>query len=382
MINIYEIKINTQITNNENLLKELFNELNCVIFLVDLISEESYENFLNLITTLKYSNIIKDDSNYLTMLLVLNKSDLNEERKISAEKIKEFKESNPLFETIEISLKTQNNIQELLSKISNGFFKKENKIFLSDSIKEYEKQYTDDFIESSNLEPEGTISCILIGDSETGKSSFLIRYFKNEFSYTFLTTIGTDKEVKMIKINDKLYKFVLWDTAGQERFRSIPGKYFQNAHGIFLLFDVNNRDTFNDVEKWMDDVKNNISSTKKTNIYLIGNKIDLGRKVTKEEGLEIANKFGIKYFECSNKLNLNITEIMSNMIMDCYKNIKDDKKNKRTKLTEKGKKKNSIDSFSEIKKFKTELCHSWELTGSCKYGLNVSFIIYNNYLIF
>lgn len=339
MINIYEIKINTQITNNENLLKELFNELNCVIFLVDLTSEESYENFLNLITTLKYSNIIKDDSNYLTMLLVLNKSDLNEERKISAEKIKEFKESNPLFETIEISLKTQNNIQELLSKISNGFFKKENKIFLSDSIKEYENQCTDDFIEYSNLEPEGTISCILIGDSETGKSSFLIRYFKNEFSYTFLTTIGTDKEVKMIKINDKLYKFVLWDTAGQERFRSIPGKYFQNAHGIFLLFDVNNRDTFNDVEKWMDDVKNNISSTKKTNIYLIGNKIDLGRKVTKEEGLEIANKFGIKYFECSNKLNLNITEIMSNMIMDCYKNIKDNKKNKRTKLTEKGKKK-------------------------------------------
>ena len=44
------------------------------------------------------------------------------------------------------------------------------------------------------------------------------------------------------------------------------------------------------------------------------------------------------------------------------------------------KKKNNIDSLSEIKKFKTELCHSWELTGSCKYGLNVSFIFYNNFL--
>jgi hypothetical protein len=44
------------------------------------------------------------------------------------------------------------------------------------------------------------------------------------------------------------------------------------------------------------------------------------------------------------------------------------------------KKKNNIDSLSEIKKFKTELCHSWELTGTCKYGLNVSFIIYNNFL--
>ena len=43
------------------------------------------------------------------------------------------------------------------------------------------------------------------------------------------------------------------------------------------------------------------------------------------------------------------------------------------------KKKNNNDSFSEIKKFKTELCHSWELTGSCKYGLNVSLIIFNNY---
>ena len=338
MINIIEIKIYDKIINNENLLKELFYELNCVIFLVDATSEESFKNFLNLISALKNLEIIKNDSNYLTTLLVLNKTDLNEERKITVEKIKEFKDSNPLFDTVEISLKTQNNIEELTSKLYNAFNKKENIIFPIDNIKEYENQYSDDFMEDLNLNPEGTINCILIGDSETGKSSFLIRYFKNEFSYTFLTTIGTDKEVKMVKIKDKLYKFVLWDTAGQERFRSIPGKYFQNAHGIFLLYDVNKRNTFNDVEKWMEDVKNNISSNKKTNIYLIGNKIDLERVVTKEEGIKMANAFGLKYFECSNKLNLNIQEIMSHMIIDCYENIKKDD-NKGTKLRKGGKKK-------------------------------------------
>ena len=319
MINIYEIKINTQITNNENLLKELFNELNCVIFLVDLISEESYENFLNLITTLKYSNIIKDDSNYLTMLLVLNKSDLNEERKISAEKIKEFKESNPLFETIEISLKTQNNIQELLSKISNGFFKKENKIFLSDSIKEYENQCTDDFIEYSNLEPEGTISCILIGDSETGKSSFLIRYFKNEFSYTFLTTIGTDKEVKMIKINDKLYKFVLWDTAGQERFRGLAKNYFHGCNGFILVYDITNKKSFEQLKGWMNDAKEKMDEGCK--MIVVGNKKDceseraIGEDVLKEFG----EKNNVETMEVSAKTNEGIDAIFNTMVEELLK---------------------------------------------------------------
>ena len=339
MINIIEIKINENLENQEYLIKEFFYELNCVLFLVDLTSEESFNIFMNFIEKLKTLEIIKDDSNYLTMILVLNKSDLKDQRKITEEKINEFKSSNPLFDSIEISLKKKENIKELTSKLYKAFNKKENLVYPSDSIKELENQYTDEIVDNSQIVPEGTISCILIGDSETGKSSFLIRYFKNEFSLTFLTTIGTDKEVKLIKINNKIYKFVLWDTAGQERFRSIPGKYFQNAHGIFLLYDVSKKQSFENIERWMEDVKNNISANKVINLYLIGNKIDLNREVTKEEGIDMAENLKIKYFECSNKLNLNINEIMSHMIMDCYNNFKDDIENKGTVIKKGGKSK-------------------------------------------
>ena len=330
-----EVKINEK-SNDNNLIKEIFNELNCVIFLADLTSEESFNNIKNLISKLKNLEIIKDDSNYLTMLLVLNKSDINEERKITEEKINEFKTSNPLFDSLEISLKENTNIKELTTKIYKAFTKKENMLYPYDNIRELENQFIDDTYGKVNFNPEGTINCILIGDSETGKSSLLMRYFKNEFSYNFLTTIGTDKEVKIIKIEDKLYKFVLWDTAGQERFRSIPVKYFQNAHGIFLFYDVTKRETFENVEKWMEDVKNNVSSNKHSNVYLIGNKIDLNREVTKEEGIKMAENLKIKYYECSNKLNLNVNEIMSHMIIDCYNNIKNDNNQGGTSLKKGG----------------------------------------------
>ena len=70
----------------------------------------------------------------------------------------------------------------------------------------------------------------------------------------------------------------------------------------------------------------NISENKKTNMYLIANKIDLKRDVTKEEGEKMAKDLGMKYFECSVKLNVNVNEIISHMIMDCYENNKNNTK--------------------------------------------------------
>ena len=341
MINIMEIKINEKLLDDDNFINYLFNELNCAIFYIDLTSAKNLDNLKDFFLRLKNLEIIKDNMNNLTMLLVLNKSDIKEEIKITEEKINEFKNSNPFLDTIEISLENKTNINELTTKIYSAFSKKENLIYPSDNIKLFEKQYTEDLIEQYNIEEEGLINCILLGDSESGKSSLSLRYSKNEFSYSFISTIGIDKEIKLIKVNDKIYKFILWDTAGQERFRSLPTKYFQNAHGIFILFDVSKRESFDNVEKWMTDVNNNISKSKTTNVYLIGNKIDLEREVTKEEGNNMANKLGIKYFECSNKLNLNINDIMSNMILDCIKNFKNDNTNKGTQLKSERKNKKS-----------------------------------------
>ena len=319
MINIFEIKINNNILDNEYLLKELFFELKCALFLVDLTSEESFSSFISLITKLKECNIITKDSNYLTTILVLNKSDLEKERKITEEKIKEFLDSNPLFDSIEISLKTQNNIPELNTKIYNSYHKKENLIFPSDYIKEYKKDKKNGSINNFKLELANNISCLLIGDSYSGKFPFMINYMKNNPNETFLSTIGIDKEIKYMKIKDKLYKFTLWDSNGEERFRSYPKKYIQNADGFFVFFDANNYSSFDLLENWLPDINTYKESNSK--IYLIGIVDDVKREITKEEGMKKAKEYGAQYFECNNKLNLNINEIVSHMIMDCYNNM-------------------------------------------------------------
>ncbi len=132
---------------------------------------------------------------------------------------------------------------------------------------------------------------------------------KGQFTETFLSTIGFDKQVKILKVNGMLFRIVLWDTAGQERFRSLPKKYYQNADGIFLFFDVTNEVSFENVAKWMDEVNNfanksnlesfcdfddNVNEEKKElNIYLIGHKIDLvnKRKITKEKAVAKAQGY-------------------------------------------------------------------------------------------
>ena len=309
ILNIIEIKINDDLIKNKSLLDGLFFECHCALFLIDLTSEKSFESFKELITSLELNDTIgKDDNKYLSQILVLNKIDLESDIKVNKESIKEFLDTHPLFSSLELSLKEFKGIP--------------------DKIQEYES-HNREIIQFSKLNLEGTISCILMGDSETGKSSFLLRYFKDKFSEAFLMTIGLDKEVKIVKILGKEIKFILWDTAGQERFKSLPGKYFQNADGIFLLFDVHKRESFNNVKKWVEDI-NVGTNNKKVNMYLIGNKIDLEREVSKEEGISIAEELGMKYFESSNKINVNINEIISHMLMDCYNNIKD-KKSKETK---------------------------------------------------
>ena len=339
MININEITINDDLMNNKFILEGLFYECHCILFVIDLTSKESFVNLVKFISSLEQNKFIENDSNYLTIILVLNKSDLEQEIKIDKGEINEFLQKYPLINSIEISSINQKGIPELTQKIYDGFTKNENLSFPLDNLKFNENQYNYRSYDSSNLDTEGTINCMLIGDSETGKSSFLIRYVRNNFSDIFLTTIGLDKEIKIYQHMDKKYRLILWDTAGQERFKSLPKKYFQNADGILLLYDVSKKDTFEHVKNWIEDIKFNLNEERKTNIYLIGNKLDLERNVTREEGLEMARELGIKYFECSNKLNININEIMAHMIMDCSDGIKKEKKENKLKNNRKNKKK-------------------------------------------
>ena len=89
-----------------------------------------------------------------------------------------------------------------------------------------------------------SIKLLMIGDSDVGKTSILTKYVNDQFSNTFITTIGIDFKIKYIKVNNKNIKLQLWDTAGQERFRSITISYFRGAQGAIVTYNVTDRSNF------------------------------------------------------------------------------------------------------------------------------------------
>ncbi len=77
-----------------------------------------------------------------------------------------------------------------------------------------------------------------------GKSSLLLRYTQNEFNVEYMPTIGIDFRLKTVDVKGKTIKVQVWDTAGQERFRTITHNYYRGAHGIALVYDVTNLQSF------------------------------------------------------------------------------------------------------------------------------------------
>ena len=137
----------------------------------------------------------------------------------------------------------------------------------------------------------------IIGDSQTGKSSILNVYLGNDFTYDILSNIGIDKQSveKQMKDGNKI-KIIFWDTAGQERFHSLSSGTIKNSQGIIICFALNDKQSFENVVLWLEDVRN---VSEKIPIVLFGNKCDLvdERKVTKEEIDRFVKKNDLDYFE-------------------------------------------------------------------------------------
>ena len=130
---------------------------------------------------------------------------------------------------------------------------------------------------------------LVLGDPSVGKSCFLIRYTEDTFQDVYLSTIGMDCKYKdVILEEDKSIRLQIWDTAGQDRFRSITKNLYKGAAGIMLIYDITNRNTFDNVKKWVNSIKEEVTS--KVVIILVGNKIDLDKKrqVQTDEGEQIA----------------------------------------------------------------------------------------------
>ena len=151
---------------------------------------------------------------------------------------------------------------------------------------------------------------IFVGDACTGKTSIINRIIDNPFNDTYEVSIGIDFMSKNIRFRGQNIKIQIWDSAGQEKYMGLIPSYVRNSSIVFIVYDVANRDTFNNVENWISFVKN----IEKTTLILCGNKVDLSREVETKEGQELASKEGILFFECSAKTNENIKNMFFSSI--------------------------------------------------------------------
>jgi small GTP-binding protein len=178
-----------------------------------------------------------------------------------------------------------------------------------------------------------TFKVLTIGESGVGKTCILLRYTDNKFSKHHLTTIGIDFKTKIINYFNKKIKLYIWDTAGQERFRNIAQQYYNGADGIFLVFDVTDRVSFEKVTEWMKQILS-YNTKDRVGIILLGNKIDAeNRLVSFEEGNNLANEFNITYFETSALTNFNLEEAFSCMVDEIVKKKKIEVKEDKGRIT-------------------------------------------------
>ena len=169
---------------------------------------------------------------------------------------------------------------------------------------------------------ESLFKILILGDSTVGKTCFLTRYADNTFQENQMATLGVDYKLKNVKMEDgNIVKLQIWDTAGQDRFHSLTRNYFKGAHGIILLYDITTQSSFDNVSKWIKQIKEDASE--KVVIILVGNKIDLEHKraIPTEEGEKIAEDFGLIFFECSAKTGKNINEAFNELIKKTVANF-------------------------------------------------------------
>lgn len=160
---------------------------------------------------------------------------------------------------------------------------------------------------------------VLIGDSGVGKSNLLSRFTRNEFSLESKSTIGVEFATRSINVDGKMIKAQIWDTAGQERYRAITSAYYRGAVGALLVFDLTRHVTFENVERWLKELRDHTDSN--IVVMLVGNKSDLRhlRAVSTEDAQSFAEREGLYFIETSALESTNVENSFKQILTQIYR---------------------------------------------------------------
>ena len=164
--------------------------------------------------------------------------------------------------------------------------------------------------EPKEVEPEYFIKLLLLGDISVGKSSFIYRFIYDKFNPVEMPSSKLDLQSSDIIVSKNKIRVQLWDTVGQEKFRSITQSLISKMQGIVIMFDLTNKETYDNIKTWIELIR---EKSKKLPIIIIGNKCDLEeeRIIQKEEAKGYYKKQKLKYVETSCKNGTNIKKAIS-----------------------------------------------------------------------
>lgn len=165
-------------------------------------------------------------------------------------------------------------------------------------------------------DPDYLLKIVLIGDSGVGKTNLLSRFTRDQFNPDSKSTIGVEFATKTMEVEGKTVKAQIWDTAGQERYRAITSAYYRGAIGALLLYDVTSSLTFQSLNRWLQELRENADSN--IVVMLVGNKCDLAesRAVSTEEGTGMAKQENLLFIETSALNATNVQESFSQLITE------------------------------------------------------------------
>ncbi|KAL9653143.1 hypothetical protein ABK040_006359 [Willaertia magna] len=167
---------------------------------------------------------------------------------------------------------------------------------------------------------------IVIGDVGVGKTSLIRRYVDNDFADHYSSSLGVDFKTKEYETKDgTTVKLQLWDfqSLNDNRFATVAKHSYTEAHGIVIVFDITNKDSFEDLEThWLTEIQNQALRPNVCKI-LVGNKTDLEKRVIEEgKAKSYGSKYGCDYIETSAKKGVNVSEMFSKIGETVYNSWK------------------------------------------------------------
>ncbi|CDW57425.1 Ras domain containing protein [Trichuris trichiura] len=152
---------------------------------------------------------------------------------------------------------------------------------------------------------------VLVGPTGVGKTSIVTRYNGGGFSAHLSPTIGASFCRAEMQVGSINLLIQIWDTAGQERFRAMAPMYYRNTDAALIVYDITNRDSFDAVKSWIDELNRNID--KPFAMCIVGNKRDLDplRAVPTEVAKRLAESSNALFFETSALTGFGLENVFS-----------------------------------------------------------------------